>query len=139
MLRYHTFCQTFIITMFWTLIFPSAMLNPFYVSGLFLYSLKTSENVWFPDLSPCVKNVQIWSFFWSVFPTFELNTEIYTVNLCIQLKYRKIRIRKISLFGHFTHSVRSSRSQTFFKISVLKNLLEYLFNKVAGLKACNFI
>ena len=30
-------------------------------------------------------------FFWAAFPVFELNTEIYSVNLCIQSKYRKIR------------------------------------------------
>ena len=42
--------------------------------------------------------------------------------------------------------VRTSRLQLFFKISVLKNLfhfktsmVEFLFNKVAALKACNFI
>ena len=43
---------------------------------------------------------------------------------------------------------RSSRMQIFFKISVLKKfrniqrktpLLDCLFNKVAGMKACNFI
>ena len=33
-----------------------------------------------------------------------LNTEIYGVNLCIQSEYRKIRTRKISVFGHFSHS-----------------------------------
>ena len=45
--------------------------------------------------------------------------------------------------------IRSSRSQMFFKVGVLKNFakfsgertaaLESLFNKVAGLRACNFI
>ena len=39
------------------------------------------------------------------FPAFGLNTEIYSVNLCIQSKYRKIRTRKNSVFGHFSRSV----------------------------------
>ena len=46
------------------------------------------------------------------------------------------------------HMYRSSRSQMFFKIGVLKNfavirrktpVFESLFNKIAGLKSCNFI
>ena len=36
------------------------------------------------------------------FPAFELNTEIYSV---IQSEYRKIRTRKNSVFGHFSHIV----------------------------------
>ena len=39
------------------------------------------------------------------FPVFGLNTEIYEVNLRIQSKYRKIRTKKHSLFGHFSRSV----------------------------------
>ena len=35
--------------------------------------------------------------------------------------------------------LRSSRSQMFFQISVPKTPAESLFNKVSGLKACNFI
>ena len=38
------------------------------------------------------------------FPIFGLNTEIYRVNLRIQSEYRKIRIRKNSVFGHFSRS-----------------------------------
>ena len=38
------------------------------------------------------------------FPVFGLNTEIYRVNLRIQSKYRKIRTRKNSAFGHFLRS-----------------------------------
>ena len=38
------------------------------------------------------------------FPVFGLNTEIYRVNLRIQSEYRKIRIRKNSVFGHFSRS-----------------------------------
>ena len=40
------------------------------------------------------------------FPVFGLNTDIYFVNLRIQSKYRKIRTRKNSVFGHF--SLRAS-------------------------------
>ena len=39
------------------------------------------------------------------FPVFGLNTEIYEVNLRIQSKYRKIRPRNNSVFGHFSRSV----------------------------------
>ena len=39
------------------------------------------------------------------FPVFALNTEIYTVNLRIQSKYRKIRTRKNSVFERFLRSV----------------------------------
>ena len=43
-------------------------------------------------------------FFFSYFPVVILNTEIYSVNLCIQSKHRKIRTKKISIFAHF-HAV----------------------------------
>ena len=36
---------------------------------------------------------------------FGVNTEIYSVNLCLQSKYVKIRIRKNSVIGHLLHSV----------------------------------
>ena len=36
------------------------------------------------------------------FPVFGLNKEIYEVNLRIQSKYRKIRTRNNSVFGHFS-------------------------------------
>ena len=39
------------------------------------------------------------------FPVFEMNTEIYGVNLSIPSKYGKIRTRKNSVFGHFSRSV----------------------------------
>ena len=39
----------------------------------------------------CVKSVQTWSFFWSVFS-------------CIWTEYRKIRTRKNFVFGHFLRS-----------------------------------
>ena len=38
------------------------------------------------------------------FPIFGLNTEIYSVNLRIQSKYRKIRTRKTSVFRDFSRS-----------------------------------
>ena len=36
------------------------------------------------------------------FPVFELNTEIYSVNLRIQSEYKEIRTRKSFVFGTFT-------------------------------------
>ena len=37
-------------------------------------------------------------------PVLGLNTEIYSINLCIQSEYRKIRTRNNSVFGHFSSS-----------------------------------
>ena len=48
-----------------------------------------------------MKSVQIRNFFWSV--SSSIRTE-YEVNLRIQAKYGKIRTRKHSIFGHFSHS-----------------------------------
>ena len=39
------------------------------------------------------------------FPAFGLNTERYFVSLRIQFECGKIRIRKNSVFGHFSRSV----------------------------------
>ena len=50
----------------------------------------------------CVKSVEIRSFFWSVFSCIRTEYGVYSVNLRIQSKYRKIRTRKISVFGHFS-------------------------------------
>ena len=56
----------------------------------------------------CVKSVQIWSYFWSVFS-------------CIRSEYRKIRTRKNSVFGHF------SCSEGYLKQSLgLKNYLKII-------------
>ena len=38
------------------------------------------------------------------FPVFGLNTEIYGVNIRIQLEYGKIRTRNNYVFGHFSRS-----------------------------------
>ena len=61
-------------------------------------------------LTPCSLNFRHWvkrvrsrSFFSSYFPTFRLNTEIYSVNLCIRSQRRK-RNRKNSEYGHFLRS-----------------------------------
>ena len=37
-------------------------------------------------------------------PVFKLNMERYSISPCIQSKYRKIRTRHNSVFGHFSHS-----------------------------------
>ena len=65
----------------------------------------------------CVKNVQITSFFWSVFShiwaesreiqsisAFGLNPERYFVSLRIHSECGKIQTRKNSVFGHISHS-----------------------------------
>ena len=38
------------------------------------------------------------------FPVFGMNTEIYSVNLCIHCEYSKIRTTKNSVSGHFSRS-----------------------------------
>ena len=48
-----------------------------------------------------------WVFSGLYFPVFRLNTEIYSVNLRIQSKCRKIRTRKNSVFGHFSRCENS--------------------------------
>ena len=48
----------------------------------------------------CVKSVQMRSFFWSVFSC--IRTEYG--NIRVQFKYRKIRTRNNSVFGHFSRS-----------------------------------
>ena len=58
-------------------------------------------------LCHCVKHVCIRSYSGPYFPAFELNTEIYSVNLRIQSECWKIRTRKNSVFGYFSHSASS--------------------------------
>ena len=55
-----------------------------------------------------MKSVKNGVFSGPYFPLFGLNTEINFVNLRIQSKYRKIRTRKYSVFGHFSHSATVS-------------------------------
>ena len=64
----------------------------------------------------CVKSVQIWSFFWSVFSH-------------IRTEYEKIRNRKNSVFGHFSHSADSPPSGS---IQIRKRVCNiiYSFTKV---------
>ena len=45
------------------------------------------------------------------FPVFELNTEIYGVNIRIQPEYGKIRTRNNSISGHFSRSVGLIKSK----------------------------
>ena len=51
------------------------------------------------------------------FRIFGLNAEVYSVNLCIQSEYKKIRTRKNSVFGHFSRSVWKQSLQSFQKFS----------------------
>ena len=64
------------------------------------------------------------------FPLFGLNTEIYGVNLRIQTEYRKIRTRKVSVFGNFSRSVKFAKPATFQKCkSKLQILIQVNQNK----------
>ena len=59
--------------------------------------------------------------------------------------YERLTHNFEAIAGREYNLYRSSRSQMFFKIGVLRNfrrktpVLESVFNKVAGLKVCNFI
>ena len=72
----------------------------------------------------CRESVQIRSFFWSV--TSHIRTEYgkirsispFWVSLCIQSEYRKIRTRKNSVFGHFSHGRTWQRFQSIGKENV---------------------
>ena len=46
-------------------------------------------------VTQCGKSFRIWSFSGSYIPTFELNTDRYSVYLRVQSEYEKIRTRKI--------------------------------------------
>ena len=74
-----------------------------------------TKTVFWESKKHCVKSVQIWSFTCPYFPVLGLNTEIYGINLRIQLRYWKIRTRKNSVFGHF------ARSEKVFKIVIIKS------------------
>ena len=54
------------------------------------------------------------------FPVFGRNTEICSVNLGIQSEYRKIRIRKNSVFRHFSCSVNKAKKRMNIKKSQKK-------------------
>ena len=68
--------------------------------------------------SHCVKSVQIWSYFWSVFSCIRTEYgEIRSIWLrSIQSEYRKIRTRNNSVFGHISRSDQ----QTYWQGSDLK-------------------
>ena len=49
-----------------------------------------------------------WVFSGLYFPVFRLNTKISGANLHFQSKFRKIRTRKNSVFGHLSHNIMVS-------------------------------
>ena len=57
-------------------------------------------------ISHCMKSVQVRIFCGPHFPTFVLNMERYSISPRIQSECGKIRIRKNSVFGHFSCSVQ---------------------------------
>ena len=60
------------------------------------------------------------------FPVFGPNMEMYSVNLRIQPKFRKIRTRKNSLFGHFSRSDMKIKKTLFLSpIYPLTNTITY--------------
>ena len=59
------------------------------------------------------------------FPVFQLNTDIYFVNLRIQSGNGKIRTRKNSVFGHFTRSDNDTKSNPCFTFSSVNNIIDW--------------
>ena len=109
--------------LYWSVLYPlgtKSSLNKHKTSGT------SSKSLWYVQFRSCVqggdseqkldcfsfhttnhgvKSVQIRSFFSGPhFPVFGMNTETYSLNLCIQSEYGKIRTRKNFLFGHFSRS-----------------------------------
>ena len=62
------------------------------------------------------------------FPIFGLNTEIYSVNLCIQSEYRKIRTRKNSVFGYFSRSESITTNYIIFQGYLSNTILVQKYN-----------
>ena len=60
--------------------------------------------MWNQPRTHCVKNVRIWSFSGSYFPTFWLDTERYGVSLRIQSEWRENTDQKNSEYEHFSRS-----------------------------------
>ena len=69
------------------------------------------------------------------FPVFGLNTEIYSINPCIHSKYRKIRTRNNSVFGHFSCS--ESYNFSFFSAQGFIKLLVEI-GILGGIQDTNF-
>ena len=69
-----------------------------YTAMLFFIFLKSAEVYRLFGINHCVKSVQTYNFFWSVFS-------------CIRAEYGKIRTRKNSVFGHFPRSESSKVSR----------------------------
>ena len=60
-----------------------------------------------------------WSFSVTYFPVFGLNTERYSVSLCIQSKCGKIRTKKNIEYGHFPRNGVLSCSNLSISIAIL--------------------
>ena len=73
------------------------------------------------------------------FPTFGLNTEIYSLNLPIPSKCGKIRSRKNSDFGRFSHSdvTKSIKSQSWIQIDRFLNTVDPRFSYEGTDKFCS--
>ena len=70
-----------------------------------------------------MKSVRIWRFSGPYFPAFGLNMEIYSVNLRIQSKFRKVRTRK------------TPNMDTFYSISSIK----YKKTTIIRMNAINYM
>ena len=64
----------------------------------------------------CLKRGRVRSFSGLHFHAFELNTEIYSVNLRIQSKFGKMQTKKNSKYGHFSRCVKSLSTNLYTEI-----------------------
>ena len=78
-----------------------------------LYKIFSRELGYFKWVRSTVWKVSKYGVFSGLyFPVFRLNLKIYSINLYIVSKYRKIRTRKNSVFGHYLDAVKSPKDFT---------------------------
>ena len=82
--------------------FKSRLSSSVHISAILIIQMWQNFMTSYPSWH-CVKSVQIRSYFWSVFSC--IRTEYGD----LRSKYRKIRTRNNSVFGHFSRSVRSTQ------------------------------
>ena len=73
------------------------------VTIIFFFTITFITVLEIKNYKHCAKSVQMRGFFWSVF-------------FCIRTEYKKIRIRKNSVFGHFSFSERIVNIHRFFNL-----------------------
>ena len=88
-------------------------------------SLYINISFYLSILQHCVKSVRIRSYSGPYFPKFGLNTERCTASLGIQCKCGKYGPEQLRIWTHFMQ----------YKIHSETSMLEYFFNKIAGVQS----